>query len=48
MLVVLSRFTIANDMLDEVRFAFINRPHLVDTAPGFLGLEVMTPTDTPA
>ena len=48
MLVVLSRFTIANDMLDEVRFAFINRPHLVDDAPGFLGLEVMTPTDTPA
>jgi heme-degrading monooxygenase HmoA len=48
MLVALSRFTIANDTMEEVRLAFLNRPHLVDSAPGFLGMEVMSPTDTPS
>jgi heme-degrading monooxygenase HmoA len=48
MLVALSRFTIANDKLDEVRSAFLNRPHLVENAPGFLGMEVMSPTGKPA
>lgn len=43
MLVALSRFTIANDMSDDVREAFRARPHLVDDAPGFLGMEVMSP-----
>jgi hypothetical protein len=43
MLVALSRFTIANGMADEVRAAFRHRPHLVDSAPGFLGMEVMSP-----
>jgi heme oxygenase (mycobilin-producing) len=43
MLVALSRFTIANGMVDEVRTAFRQRPHLVDHAPGFLGMEVMSP-----
>ena len=43
MLVALSRFTIANGMTDEVRAAFRQRPHLVDHAPGFLGMEVMSP-----
>jgi heme oxygenase (mycobilin-producing) len=47
MLVALSRFTIANDMADDVRLAFLNRPHLVDGAPGFLGMEVMSPVDAP-
>jgi heme-degrading monooxygenase HmoA len=43
--VALSRFTIANNMADEVRHAFQNRPHLVDNAPGFVGMEVMSPLD---
>ncbi len=47
MIVVLSRFTIANNMAEEVRIAFTQRPHLVDEAPGFLGMEVMSPTDNP-
>jgi heme-degrading monooxygenase HmoA len=48
MIVALSRFTIANEMSDEVRAAFRSRPHLVDDAPGFLGLEVMSPVDARA
>jgi len=48
MFVALSRFTIANGMSDEVRAAFRGRPHLVDGAPGFVALEVMSPVDTPA
>jgi heme-degrading monooxygenase HmoA len=43
MIVALSRFTIANGMSEEVRAAFLERPHLVDSAHGFLGLEVMSP-----
>jgi heme-degrading monooxygenase HmoA len=45
MIVALSRFTIANDMADEVRAAFCQRPHLVDGIPGFMGMEVMSPVD---
>lgn len=48
MFVALSRFTIANNMADEVRTAFRNRPHLVDGAPGFIGMEVMSPLGNPA
>ena len=48
MIIALSRFTIANNMDAEVRAAFRQRPHLVDDAPGFLGMEVMSPVDTPA
>ena len=48
MIVVLSRFTIANDMAEEVRFAFRQRPHLVDEVAGFLGMEVMSPIGNPA
>jgi heme-degrading monooxygenase HmoA len=43
MFVALSRFIIANDMADEVRAAFRERPHLVDRALGYLGMEVMSP-----
>ena len=46
--VALSRFTIANDKADEVRSAFLQRPHLVDTAQGFLGMDVMFPIDSAA
>jgi heme-degrading monooxygenase HmoA len=45
--VALSRFTVANGMSDEVRQAFRDRPHLVDGAPGFLRMEVLTPMDEP-
>ena len=48
MIVALSRFTIANDMSEDVRLAFQNRPHLVDDADGFLGMEVMSPVESPA
>ncbi len=43
----ISRFTIANGMADAVRRAFRDRPHLVDGAPGFVRMEVMSPLDTP-
>jgi len=45
MFVALSRFIIANGMVEEVHEAFRNRPHLVDRAPGFLGMQVMHPHD---
>ena len=48
MIVALSRFTIANDMADEVHAAFRARPRLVDQAPGFLGMDVMSPIGNPA
>jgi heme-degrading monooxygenase HmoA len=48
MFVALSRFTIANGMSDDVRAAFRDRPHLVDDAAGFLGMDVMSPLDAPA
>lgn len=48
MIIVLSRFTIANDLAAEVRTAFQQRPHLVDNALGFLGMEVMSPCNNPA
>jgi heme-degrading monooxygenase HmoA len=43
--IALSRFTLANDKSEAVRVAFRERPHLVDSAPGFLGMEVMSPID---
>lgn len=45
--IALSRFTVANEMTEEVKQAFRGRPHLVDDAPGFLRLEVLSPTDNP-
>ena len=48
MFVALSRFTIANEKADAVRSAFLQRPHLVDTAQGFLGMDVMSPIDNAA
>jgi heme-degrading monooxygenase HmoA len=46
--VVISRFTIRNGMAQQVREAFAARPHLVDDAAGFLGMEVMSPSDNEA
>lgn len=34
-------------MADEVRDAFVGRPHLVDDAPGFERMEVMRPIEDP-
>jgi heme-degrading monooxygenase HmoA len=48
MFIALSQFTIANDMAHEVRAAFQQRPHLVDDASGFVGMEVMSPVGNPA
>lgn len=47
MFVALSRFTIRNGMAPQVREAFKARPHLVDAAQGFLGMEVMNPIENP-
>jgi heme-degrading monooxygenase HmoA len=45
--VALSRFVVANGTTEEVKSAFVNRPHLVDSAPGFLRLEVLSPRENP-
>ncbi|MCW8885696.1 MAG: antibiotic biosynthesis monooxygenase [Motiliproteus sp.] len=47
MFVATSTFTVANGMADEVKKAFKNRPGLVDDAPGFVRMEVMTPIEIP-
>lgn len=47
MFVALSRFTIANEMAGEVKAAFVNRPGLVEAAPGFVRLDVISPVDDP-
>lgn len=47
MFVALSRFTVMNDMAEQVREAFRGRPHLVDRAPGFVRMEVMSPLEAP-
>lgn len=43
--IALSRFIVANGMEAEVKAAFLNRPHLVEDAPGFIHLEVLSPQD---
>lgn len=48
MFVALSRFVIRNDMAAQVRAAFAARPHLVDAAQGFIGMQVMSPVENPA
>ena len=47
MFVALSRFTIANDMAEQIKQAFVNRPRFVEDAPGFLRLDVISPVDDP-
>ena len=47
MFMALSRFIVANGKSEEVRAAFQARPHLVDSAPGFLRMEVCCPRDNP-
>lgn len=41
MFVAISRFTVANDMSDAVQRAFEARPGLVESAPGFVRLDVV-------
>lgn len=45
--VVISRFTVANDMTTQVKESFRNRPHKVDFADGFLHMNVISPIDEP-
>ena len=40
MIVAMSRFRVKNQRQQDVRQAFLNRPHLVDDHAGFLGMEV--------
>ena len=47
MFIAMSQFTVANGMTAEVKQAFRDRPHLVDDAPGFLRMEVLSPLDAP-
>lgn len=47
MILALSHFTLAGDMVDEVRAAFLQRPHRVDLAPGFIRMEVVSPLGQP-
>ena len=43
MVLVISRFKVANGLESEVAEAFQHRPRLVEAFPGFLGMEVYTP-----
>lgn len=47
MFIAVSTFTVANDMVPEVKEAFIKRPGLVDNAPGFIKMYVLSPHDKP-
>jgi heme-degrading monooxygenase HmoA len=47
MFVALSKFVVANEMAECVKEAFRNRPHSVETAPGFERLDVISPTENP-
>lgn len=45
--VALSRFVVRNGMEEQVRLAFVGRPHGVDDAPGFQRMEVLRPEGKP-
>jgi heme-degrading monooxygenase HmoA len=47
MFMAMSRFTVANGMEEDVRAAFLARPHKVDAAPGFERMEVLRPLGSP-
>ena len=48
MVLVISRFKVANGLEQEVAKAFQERPRLVEAVPGFLGIEVYTPPTDPS
>lgn len=45
--VALSKFVVANGLSDAVKRAFLERPHLVDGAAGYLRMDVLSPLDRP-
>lgn len=47
MFVALSKFVIANEMAADVKQAFRNRPHAVESASGFVRLDVLSPEENP-
>lgn len=47
MFAAISRFVVANDLAAPVKEAFLHRPHLVDSAPGFVRMDVISPLDNP-
>ena len=48
MVTAISRFRVRNGLDEEVRQAFLNRPRLVEKAPGFCGLDVLTDASDPS
>lgn len=47
MFVALSKSIVANGMTPAVKEAFKNRPHLIDKAPGFVRMDVVSPRENP-
>lgn len=45
--VALSKFVVANGKTGEVKRAFAERPHLVDSARGYVRMDVISPLDRP-
>ena len=45
--VALSRFVVQTPTSEAVRAAFVQRPRLVDSVPGFVKLDVIVPDDAP-
>lgn len=45
MILALSHFTLAGDMIDEVRAAFLQHPHHVDQTPGFVRMVAVSPRE---
>ena len=45
MFVALSKFVVANDMSTAVKQAFRDRPHAVESASGFVRLDVLSPEE---
>jgi heme oxygenase (mycobilin-producing) len=45
--VALSKFVVANGMVDEVKEAFRRRPHLVERSAGYVRMDVLSPRDRP-
>lgn len=45
--IALSQFTVANGMTEQVKRAFLDRPHLVEGAPGYVRMEVISPLENP-
>jgi heme-degrading monooxygenase HmoA len=48
MFVALSKFAVANGMGEDVKQAFRARPHLVESADGFIRLDVLSPIENPS